>query len=71
VRVTNVEPGLTETELGGNIEHDALRSELPAWFEQVGEVLIADDIADVVEYVTTRPRRLNLRQVIVLPTRQA
>ena len=70
VRVTNVEPGLTETELGDNIAHDALREELPAWFEEVGEALVADDIADVVEYVTTRPRRLNLGQVVVLPTRQ-
>ena len=71
VLVTNVEPGLTETELGGNIEHDELREQLPGWFESVGEWLVADDVADVVEYVASRPRRLNLRQIVVLPTRQA
>ncbi|MCP2336471.1 SDR family oxidoreductase [Actinomadura rupiterrae] len=71
VRVTNIEPGLTETELQGNVTHDEMRAALPDWFASVGEYLIADDIADVVEYVTTRPRRLNLREIVVLPTRQA
>lgn len=71
VRVTNVEPGLTDTELKDNVAHDELREALPGWFESVGEYLVADDIADVVEYVVTRPRRLNLRQIMVLPTRQA
>ncbi|MFC4905823.1 SDR family oxidoreductase [Actinomadura gamaensis] len=70
VRVTNIEPGLTETELQGNVTHEGMRDALPAWFESVGEYLVADDIADVIEYVTTRPRRLNLREIVVLPTRQ-
>jgi NADP-dependent 3-hydroxy acid dehydrogenase YdfG len=38
-------------------------------FTAIGS-LAADDIADLVGYITTRPRAVNLRQVVVLPTRQ-
>ena len=33
--------------------------------------LAADDIADLVAYVAGRPRNVNLRQIVILPTRQA
>jgi NADP-dependent 3-hydroxy acid dehydrogenase YdfG len=33
--------------------------------------LAAEDIADVVAFAVAQPRRVNLRQIIVLPTRQA
>ncbi|GHF02720.1 oxidoreductase [Amycolatopsis deserti] len=70
VRVTNIEPGLTETELGGHAdsaEHAAQLDEMAAALDP----LAADEIADLIAYTTSRPRHLNLRQIIVLPTRQA
>jgi NADP-dependent 3-hydroxy acid dehydrogenase YdfG len=33
--------------------------------------LSAEEVADVVAYVASRPRHVNLRQIMVLPTRQA
>lgn len=33
--------------------------------------LSGDDIADLVAYTTSRPRHVNLRRLVVLPTRQA
>jgi NADP-dependent 3-hydroxy acid dehydrogenase YdfG len=33
--------------------------------------LSSAEIADVVAYATSRPRHVNLRQIMVLPTRQA
>ena len=69
VRVTNVEPGLTETELATHL--DAPGQELIASMnEQIGP-LTAADIADVVTFAVSRRRELNLRQIIALPTRQA
>ena len=70
VRVTNIEPGLTKTELGGHIDNDGLQAELRQMFDAIGP-LVPEEIADVVGFVTSRPRHVNLRQVIVLPTRQA
>ncbi|BAJ29465.1 MULTISPECIES: SDR family oxidoreductase [Kitasatospora] len=72
VRVTNIEPGLTATELGTHIDNPALGpdGQLGAMFDAIGP-LAAADIADLVGYATSRPRHVNLRQLVVLPTRQA
>jgi NADP-dependent 3-hydroxy acid dehydrogenase YdfG len=68
VRVANLEPGLTDTELGATIDNSALSEQLGAMFTAIGP-LAADDIADVVGLIASRPRAVNLRQVVVLPTR--
>ena len=70
VRVTNVEPGLTQTELASHIDSDGLRKQIGGMVEALG-TLSAEEVADVVAYVTSRPRHVNLRQIMVLPTRQA
>ncbi|WP_128431372.1 SDR family oxidoreductase [Streptomyces cyaneus] len=70
VRVTNIEPGLTETELASHIDNDGLREQVGGMVEAMG-TLAAGELADLVAYVASRPRHVNLRQVVVLPTRQA
>jgi len=69
VRVTNVEPGLTESELATHIDNDGLREQIGGMAEAMG-TLAATELADLVAYVTSRPRHVNLRQVVVLPTGQ-
>ncbi|MEU3840957.1 SDR family oxidoreductase [Streptomyces sp. NPDC028635] len=70
VRVTNIEPGLTQTELKTHVSHAELATQLDGMFEALGG-LAAEEVADVVAYVTSRARHINLRQIMVLPTRQA
>ena len=70
VRVTNIEPGLTATELGEHIDNSELTRQLDEMFTAIG-ALSAADVADLISYVTSRPRHVNLRQLVVLPTRQA
>ncbi|MFJ4205968.1 SDR family oxidoreductase [Streptomyces sviceus] len=69
VRVTNIEPGLTESELATHIESDGLREQIGGMVEAMGSLASAE-LADLVAYVTSRPRHVNLRQVVVLPTAQ-
>ncbi|MGW5114993.1 SDR family oxidoreductase [Streptomyces noursei] len=70
VRVTNIEPGLTDTELGGHIDNAELATQLDGMFDAlIG--LSPDDVADLIAYATSRARHVNLRQAVVLPTRQA
>ncbi|WP_338699495.1 SDR family oxidoreductase [Streptomyces sp. Q6] len=70
VRVTNIEPGLTDTELASHVDNAELSGQLDGMFEAlIG--LTSHDIADLIAYTTSRPRHVNLRQVIALPTRQA
>jgi NADP-dependent 3-hydroxy acid dehydrogenase YdfG len=68
VRVTNIEPGVVDTELADNIT-GSQREFLDEMFAQTGK-LPAEDLADVVAYITSRPPRMNVRQAIVLPTTQ-
>ncbi|AYF73424.1 SDR family oxidoreductase [Nocardia yunnanensis] len=70
VRVTNIEPGLTATELGEHIDNAELSGQLDGMFGFL-DALRADDIADLIAYTTSRPAHVNLRQAIILPTRQA
>ncbi|GGY02558.1 SDR family oxidoreductase [Streptomyces hiroshimensis] len=70
VRVSAVEPGLTDTELGDHVDNPALSEQLGGMFSAI-PALSAEDIADLVAYTVSRPRHVNLRQSVVLPTRQA
>ena len=70
VRVTNIEPGLTESELAGHVDNAELSGQLDGMFDALGG-LSSDEIADLIAYTTSRARHINLRQVVVLPTRQA
>ncbi|GAA4605801.1 NADP-dependent 3-hydroxy acid dehydrogenase YdfG [Actinoplanes octamycinicus] len=70
VRVTNIEPGLTDTELSGHIDNTEIAGRVGEMY-QVLPALRSEDVADLVAYTVSRPRHVNLRQVIVLPTPQA
>ncbi|GJF28409.1 oxidoreductase [Kitasatospora sp. NE20-6] len=70
VRVGTVEPGLTGTELAGHVDNPVLREQLDGMFTAI-PALTAEDVADLVAYTVSRPRHVNLRQSVVLPTRQA
>jgi NADP-dependent 3-hydroxy acid dehydrogenase YdfG len=70
VRVTNIEPGLTRTELDTHVTSAAASAQLDEMYEAL-DPLTADEIADLVAYTTSRARHVNLRQIVVLPTRQA
>jgi NADP-dependent 3-hydroxy acid dehydrogenase YdfG len=68
VRVSLVEPGAVETELAGHNRPEVLKG-LRARFEAM-ERLQADDIADAIAYVVTRPRRVAVNELLVRPTEQ-
>jgi len=69
VRVSLVEPGAVETELAGHNRPEVQES-MKARFDDV-ERMQAEDIADAVEYIVTRPRRVAVNEMLVRPTEQA
>ena len=68
VRVSLVEPGAVSTEL---VSHNRaeVRERQMARFEGV-ERLEAEDIADAISYIVTRPRRVAINEVLIRPTEQ-
>ena len=69
VRVKNVEPGLVRTELGDHATDAGIREALAAWRDEVGP-LPASDIADAIAFAVAAPARMNVAELIVLPTAQ-
>ncbi|GAA3538807.1 MULTISPECIES: SDR family oxidoreductase [Streptomyces] len=70
VRVTNVEPGFVESELRLHTDNAEVSGQVDGMLEAVG-TLAAEELADVVAYAVSRPRHVNLRQIMAMPTRQA
>lgn len=66
VRVSIVEPGAVDTELFDH-QRPAVREHFEQWLADV-EKLWPEDIADAIEYIVTRPRRVTVNDVMVRPT---
>jgi NADP-dependent 3-hydroxy acid dehydrogenase YdfG len=66
VRSSLVEPGATESELVSHVR-DEIRDQLPS---SSGDILRAEDIADAILYIVTRPRHVAVNEILVRPTEQ-
>ena len=66
VRVSVVEPGATATELAGHNRPEILES----LRSQFGQRMQAEDIADAIGYIVTRPRHVAVNEMLIRPTEQ-
>jgi NADP-dependent 3-hydroxy acid dehydrogenase YdfG len=67
VRSSLVEPGAVATELTDHLREE-IREELMAGL--AAETLQADDIADAIVYIVTRPRHVAVNEILIRPTEQ-
>ena len=68
VRVALVEPGAVATELVGHNRPEVL-AVLENRFQDM-ERLEAEDIADAIGYLVTRPRHVDINEILIRPTEQ-
>ncbi|HWH11167.1 MAG TPA: SDR family NAD(P)-dependent oxidoreductase [Solirubrobacteraceae bacterium] len=68
VRVSLVEPGAVDTELPDHIREE-IRDQMMGRFADV-ERLEAQDIADAIAYIVSRPRRVAINELLIRPTEQ-
>jgi NADP-dependent 3-hydroxy acid dehydrogenase YdfG len=66
VRVSLVEPGATATELADHNRPEVLNSIR----SQIGQAMAAEDIADAISYIVTRPRHVAVNEMLIRPTEQ-
>jgi NADP-dependent 3-hydroxy acid dehydrogenase YdfG len=68
VRVSLIEPGAVATELSSH-NREEIRAQIKDRFGDVDR-LQAEDIADAIGYVVTRPRHVAINEVLIRPTEQ-
>jgi NADP-dependent 3-hydroxy acid dehydrogenase YdfG len=68
VRVTIIEPGAAATELTEHITHVEAKQGAQRLYEQLA--ITAEDIAEIIAFAVTRPRRLTINEILVRPTGQ-
>jgi NADP-dependent 3-hydroxy acid dehydrogenase YdfG len=69
LRVSLVEPGAVATELTDHLR-DGVRETVRERFRGM-ERMSAEDIADAIEYIVTRPRNVAINEILIRPTEQA
>lgn len=69
IRVAMIEPGIVATELQDHVTFQGALDWLAQAGEQI-EFLQPQDVAEVVGFLAGLPKRVNLQQVVVMPTRQ-
>lgn len=70
VRVSAIEPGMVDTELPDHVVDTDAGTMMAALLRDI-DCLRGDDIAEVVGFITSLPRHVNLSELTVLPTAQA
>jgi len=68
VRVTLVEPGVVATELPGHITHAGTRQGVQQLYDKAE--VTAEDIAEVIAFTLSRPRRLAINEILLRPAGQ-
>jgi len=68
IRVSSVDPGMVETEFSEVRFRDAQKAKKV--YENI-KPLYAEDIADIIFFIATRPQHVNIEDAIIMPTQQA
>jgi NADP-dependent 3-hydroxy acid dehydrogenase YdfG len=69
IRVTVIEPGAVATELTSHITHGATKEATEDFVRDLA--IRPEDIAEVIAFAVSRPRRMTLNEILVRPTAQA
>lgn len=71
VRVCEVAPGMVQTEEFSLVRFDGDQARADAVYAGVPEPLVADDVADAITWVATRPPHVNIDELVIKPRAQA
>jgi NADP-dependent 3-hydroxy acid dehydrogenase YdfG len=71
VRVTEIAPGMVRTDEFALVRFDGDADKAAAVYAGVAEPLVADDVADAIAWMVTRPRHVNVDELVIRPRAQA
>ncbi|WP_340537204.1 SDR family oxidoreductase [Nocardioides sp. GXZ039] len=71
VRVTEIAPGMVRTDEFAMVRFDGDAERAAAVYAGVAEPLVAEDVADAITWMVTRPRHVNIDELVIRPRAQA
>jgi NADP-dependent 3-hydroxy acid dehydrogenase YdfG len=71
IRVSEIAPGMVRTEEFALVRFEGDRSKADAVYAGVAEPLLAEDVADAVAWIATRPSHVNIDELVIKPRAQA
>jgi NADP-dependent 3-hydroxy acid dehydrogenase YdfG len=71
VRVMEIAPGMVRTEEFGLVRFAGDRARAEAVYDGVAEPLVAEDVADAIAWMATRPAHVNIDALVIKPRAQA
>lgn len=71
VRVTEISPGMVHTEEFSLVRFAGDKSKADAVYAGVANPLLAEDIAEAITWMATRPEHVNIDRLVIRPTAQA
>jgi NADP-dependent 3-hydroxy acid dehydrogenase YdfG len=71
IRVIEIDPGMVKTDEFGLVRFDGDPEKAVAAYAGVAQPLVADDVADCVAWVATRPHHVNVDRLVLRPLAQA
>ena len=69
IRVTVIEPGAVATELTDHITHEETKETTKDFVRDLA--IRPEDVAEVIAFAVSRPRRMTLNEILIRPTAQA
>ena len=71
VRVCEIAPGMVRTDEFALVRFDGDQAKADAVYAGVAEPLTAEDVADAIAWIATRPAHVNIDRLVVRPRAQA
>ena len=71
VRVMEIDPGMVRTDEFAMVRFDGDSARAEAVYAGVAEPLVAEDVADAIGWMVTRPPHVNIDELVIKPRAQA
>jgi NADP-dependent 3-hydroxy acid dehydrogenase YdfG len=71
IRITEIAPGMVRTDEFALVRFDGDQEKADAVYAGVPDPLVAEDVADAVAWVATRPSHVNIDELVIRPRAQA
>lgn len=71
IRISEIAPGMVRTDEFASIRFDGDQERADAVYAGVPDPLVADDVAEAIAWIATRPSHVNIDELVIRPRAQA